>query len=414
MYITVTAQKVSKNGSQSVAKFVDYLEKENIDMEPGLQEHFFDQNNDKISPENVTKEIDANTKKLKKVEPKFYSLTINPSQRELNVIGNDKDKLRAYTREIMKEYAGSFQNEINGRKVDVSDIKYYAKIETARHYKGRDKEVIQNAPFREKLKDAERQLERIERGQIEGDPNKIKLLIENIHAEAPYKIDGKMIEQGMKKEGFQNHIHIIVSRKDASNNFSLSPGSKYKSSTAKLNGKEVKRGFDRDGWISKSEKTFDKMFDHHRNYVLSYEGKKDTKENPGLYWEKISQLPKEEKKEALRILGMPAEKSSNIGYAISKRAQMNLQNTIKKVVVPDEIKEAMSKIDSVRTGRIPNTKMSIAQINGYIKDAKKIINLFSKGVPVPEPTTQAAQLVLKYAVKLGKALSRGSGIELGM
>tara|TARA_R110002074_G_scaffold335484_1_gene505927 strand:+ start:310 stop:507 length:198 start_codon:yes stop_codon:yes gene_type:complete len=55
-----------------------YLEKENQDKAIELHEHFFDQNNDRISPEHIVKDIDGNTAKLKKQEPKFYSLTINP------------------------------------------------------------------------------------------------------------------------------------------------------------------------------------------------------------------------------------------------------------------------------------------------------------------------------------------------
>ena len=81
MYISITKQHLDTTFSQSSADFVAYLEKENEGKQADLQEHFFDQNNDLVSPEQVVKDIDGNTAKLKKVEPKFYSLTINPSQR---------------------------------------------------------------------------------------------------------------------------------------------------------------------------------------------------------------------------------------------------------------------------------------------------------------------------------------------
>jgi hypothetical protein len=73
MYITITPQKLGANYSQSSAGFVDYLEKEN--QLPGKEndpEFFFNQKEDYISPDVVIKEIDANTSKLKKIEPKFY------------------------------------------------------------------------------------------------------------------------------------------------------------------------------------------------------------------------------------------------------------------------------------------------------------------------------------------------------
>src|SRR5660398_270378 len=85
---------------------------------------------------------------------------------------------------------------------------------------------------------------------------KIEKQIEKLEASAPHQLGGKRIVQGMKKEGNQSHIHIIVSRKDASNSFSLSPGSKYKASEVIMNGKIVRRGFDRDAFYSKAEKTF--------------------------------------------------------------------------------------------------------------------------------------------------------------
>lgn len=84
--------------------------------------------------------------------------------------------------------------------------------------------------------------------------NKKKDQIKQLEKEAPYQLNGKMITQGMAKEGAQSHVHIIVSRKDMSNSYSLSPGSKYKASEVMLNGKLVKRGFDRDKFYTASEK----------------------------------------------------------------------------------------------------------------------------------------------------------------
>ena len=139
MYITITPQKLGANYSQSSAGFVDYLEKEN--QLPDIEndhEFFFNQKEDDISPEVVIKEIDANTSKLKKIEPKFYSITVNPSQYELKKLQNSSDALKQYTRELMKDYASCFNREINGRPVTLNDIKYFAKIEHQRAIKGTD------------------------------------------------------------------------------------------------------------------------------------------------------------------------------------------------------------------------------------------------------------------------------------
>ncbi|WP_417371813.1 DUF5712 family protein, partial [Gelidibacter japonicus] len=100
-----------------------------------------------------------------------------------------------------------------------------------------------------------------------------------------------------------SHIHIIVSRKDASNSVSLSPGSKYRSSEVMMNGKMVKRGFDRDSFFTKAEKTFDATFGYKRNYAESYQSKKDFIKNPKLYFSVLLGLPASEKAIAFKILG---------------------------------------------------------------------------------------------------------------
>ena len=82
MYITITPQKLGGSYSQSIADYVDYLEKENQGLEQQDMEHFFNQYGDEISAKVVIKEIDGNTAKLKKTEPKFYSITISPSKYE--------------------------------------------------------------------------------------------------------------------------------------------------------------------------------------------------------------------------------------------------------------------------------------------------------------------------------------------
>ena len=83
MYITITPQKSGDNYSQSVADFVEYLEKENLNVENENVEFFFNQYEDKIGAKEVVEEIDGNTAKLKKIEPKFYSITVSPSKYEL-------------------------------------------------------------------------------------------------------------------------------------------------------------------------------------------------------------------------------------------------------------------------------------------------------------------------------------------
>jgi len=302
MYITITAQKLGGDYSQSSADFAEYLEKENQGLEQEDVEHFFNQYGDEIEAKDVVKEIDGNTAKLKKKEPKFYSITVSPSKHELKKLQNNSEDLKKYTRAIMNDYATSFNREINGKPITVDDIKYFAKIEHQRTFKGTDKQVKENQPFASKILQLKTDIRKIEQGQLDGNIKKMKSDIAKLEAEAPHQQNEKRIVQGMKKAGNQSHIHIIVSRKDASNSVSLSPGSKHKASEVEMHGKIVKRGFDRDAFFTKAESTFDKTFGYKRNYAESYKSKKDFIKNPKLYFTTLLGLPASEKAIAFKML----------------------------------------------------------------------------------------------------------------
>ena len=308
MYVSITAQTLGGNYSSSSADFVAYLEKENQDLNPENREFFFNQYNDEITPEEVVREIDANTAKLEKKEPRFYSITLNPSARELKRIQDSQNDLKTYTREVMKDYVASFNREINGRPVNINDIKYYAKIEHQRSFKGTDKQVRENQPYATKILKFKVEIQKIKRGEIDGNISKLENKIKQLEKEAPHHQNGQRIVQGMPKEGQQNHVHIIVSRKDASNRFSLSPGSKYKASKVELNGKMIKRGFDRDVFFSKAEKTFDTCFGYQRNFVETYNARKKFIRDPHSYFSLVMKLPVNEKMLAMKMLketGLP-------------------------------------------------------------------------------------------------------------
>ena len=337
MYITITPQKMGGNFSKSSADFVGYLEKENQGLEQHEMEHFFNQYGDEISAEEVVKEIDGNTAKLEKHEPRFYSITVSPSKYELRKLQNSSEDLKRYTRELMKDYVASFNREIKGRPVSIDDIKYYAKIEHQRTFKGTDFQVKENQPFATKMLQLKTEIRNVQEGRAEGNIKRMKKEITKLESQAPHQQNGKRIVQGMAKDGNQSHIHIIVSRKDASNRFSLSPGSKYKASDVKLNGKTVKRGFDRDKFFEKAEKTFDKTFGYKRNFAETYKARKDFVKNPNLYFAALMKLPANEKALAFKMItktGLPIVPSipvsqTQIALRIFKRLRRGAEVAIK-------------------------------------------------------------------------------------
>ena len=129
--------------------------------------------------------------------------------------------------------------------------------------------------------------------------------------EAPHKIDGKIITEGMKKEGFQTHVHIIVSRKDANNNYKLSPESQNKKATTILNGKEVKQGFDRNKFRDAAEKRFDTVFGYDRKFVEKFANRRLYRKDPKKFFALVVGLPTNEREIALKMLyksGIPTTK----------------------------------------------------------------------------------------------------------
>lgn len=303
MYLLITPQKQTPGSSKSAGKLVNYLEKENKGKNPDQKVYFFSQIDEKIEPDTVTREIDANTSKLKKTVPRYYSIIISPSKRELQHIGNDPELLKKYLREVMKKYAEGFRREINGKPVSVEDIRYFAKIEFQRSFKGFDRKLKENAPFLKKISALEKQIRKADRSEQPEYILKLRKELKELREQTPHKMNGKVIKRGMPKEGLQTHIHLIVSRKDASNRYSLSPGSKYRSSDIIMNGKLVKRGFDRDHFFSRAEKTFDKMFSYNRNYVESYEARKTLLKNPQKYYTHLKDLSVHERRIAFHSLG---------------------------------------------------------------------------------------------------------------
>ncbi|MBU2905907.1 mobilization protein [Arenibacter algicola] len=342
MYITITKQRMDGNFGQSVADFVAYLEKENEQRSIDDQEHFFNQFDSMVPTDEVVREIDGNTAKLKRNEPKFYSITVNPSAYELKRLQNSSEDLKRYTIELMKEYAACFNREIDGRAVSLDDIKFFAKIEHQRTFKGTDWQVRENQPYATKLLELKNQIGRIEQGKAQGNIRNLNKQISRLEKEAPHQQNGKRIVQGMSKEGPQTHVHIIVSRKDMSNKYSLSPGSKYKNSETVFNGKSIKRGFDRDRFYTVSEKTFDKLFGYHRNYAETYQARKTFINNPKLYFSTLSGLPTNEKSIAFNIL-----RKAGVDYSMLNIPTNKVQLALKTI---QRLKRGLDK--AIQSGTI--------------------------------------------------------------
>jgi len=160
---------------------------------------FFDQQREGIRAGEVQERIDGNVQGVQKGKPLFHSLVISPSQDELRHLNDDPDKLKAYTRQVMENYAANFTQK---RKESLTNdnLVWYATIHRSRHYSGLD--------------------DAVQTGQA---------------------------QSRQRKEGEQTHIHVIVSARDRTMSRSLHPDA----GSSRFNYKV---------WLQKNHKDFEQAF----------------------------------------------------------------------------------------------------------------------------------------------------------
>ena len=160
----------NKGSSQRLIRYLKHEAKEK-----GVTLAFFSSEADGVSPSEVCRRIDENSKSLQRQESKFISLVLSPSKEELLHIANNPEKLKAFTRQAMQQYAENFRLK-GGKRVRSEDLLWFATIHQERTYKGRDEEV---------------------------------------------KLGVK--EPGAMKSGYNMHVHVVVSKKDRAQQLTISP-----------------------------------------------------------------------------------------------------------------------------------------------------------------------------------------------
>ena len=92
----------------TVDQLVAYLQHEAKEEDKKRVEIFFDQSRNEVSPDEVVARINGNTKGVQATQEKFFSIVVSPSEDELRHIKNDDERLRTYIRQVMENYAQSF------------------------------------------------------------------------------------------------------------------------------------------------------------------------------------------------------------------------------------------------------------------------------------------------------------------
>lgn len=196
------AKKGGVYSNTGSSKFlVNYLEHEAREARQEDKAIFFNQDREGITADEVQARINSNVQGLQKGKPHFHSLVISPSQDELRHLNNDPEKLKAYTRQVMDNYAANFTDK-RQRSLKSDDLVWFATIHNSRHYSGLDDAV-------------------------------------QIGTAQPRQ----------QKEGEQTHIHVIVSARDKTMSRSLHPDA-------------GSRRFNYKDWLHKNYQDFERTFDY--------------------------------------------------------------------------------------------------------------------------------------------------------
>ncbi|WP_017733356.1 DUF5712 family protein [Nafulsella turpanensis] len=183
----------------SCARLVSYLQHEAREKGEGLS--FFNEEGEGLRPEEVQHRIDYNVKGLRKTESKFIALVLSPSPAELRHISSRAEKLKQFTIQAMQNYAANFQLK-NGKRLAAKDLLWYAAIHHHRTFKGTEAAVKEG-----------------------------------------------LVRSGEQKPGLQMHVHIIVSKRDRSQQITLSPFGNRERFNMKV-------------WQKNNQQSFCRMFDY--------------------------------------------------------------------------------------------------------------------------------------------------------
>ena len=208
MNVKIQSQGIAGgHNSGSCGGYASYLEHENIEKaEAGMADQqipFFDPYGRPVERKALVQSVDMNTTQLHRDDAKFYSVILSFSEDEIKSMGGSRDEILASVHNVVE------------RTMDQYAMNFHC---------------------------------------------------DGVKSHADLKYYYTMHEY---RNGFTPglHVHVIVSRKDATNRFKLSPMTNHRGGSTGV----IKRGFDRDSFYRSCEKIFDKAMGFDRSPDQSYD-----------------------------------------------------------------------------------------------------------------------------------------------
>ena len=208
MNVKIQSQGIAGgHNSGSCGGYATYLEHENIEKaEAGMADQqipFFDPYGKPVERKALVQSLDMNTTQLHRDDAKFYSVILSFSEDEIKSMGESRDEIIASVHNVVECTMDQYARNFHCDGV-------------------------------------------------------------NSHADLKYYYTIHEYRSGFEP-GL--HVHVIVSRKDATNHFKLSPMTNHRGGSAGV----IKRGFDRDSFYRECEKIFDKATGFDRSLEKSYD-----------------------------------------------------------------------------------------------------------------------------------------------
>ncbi len=303
---------------ESALRLGNYLDKE---QSKGVEKDIFFNSEGIFNKKQVVESIDNNVKGLTQKDDKFHSLVIAPSAKELEHIGNDTEKIKAFTIACMEKYAGNF-NLGAGKNLSERDLVWYATIHQNRAYKGTDAEVLNGEK-----------------------------------------------KSGDLKEGLQTHIHVVVSARDKEQKVTLNPNTPNKSRRAAFR-------FKMTTWFESNQRQFNQQFDFKPDpneirkpkdksayFILWTEKKLHILEKLGIPDKQITEI-----RNIAKSKNNSFDFRKNLGEVVKEvRAKNKIQSPKEALILPEQIKSLENSIGFKNQIdlELPPSKSFMAEFKGF-------------------------------------------------
>ena len=200
----------SDNNTGTCKGYVTYLQHEREDKEKagilGEDIPFFDAFGDEADAKSVIDSIDGNKKQLHKTDTKYYSNIISFSDEETAIMGDTREQRLDAVHTLVAKMMDAYARNFNhGGVRSREDLLFYY---TIHEYRG----------------------------------------------------NATALKPGL-------HVHMIISRKDRSNTYKLSPMTNHRKGTSGV----IKHGFHRNDYYRECERIFDEHFKHKRSVEQSFD-----------------------------------------------------------------------------------------------------------------------------------------------